>query len=108
MSSASELIADFGNGSLNDRLTAAIKEVSDAVLLNEKPGTVSLKLTFTAKGGMVIVGSTVAMSPPKAKNEQMYYPLPGGGLSRRDPAQPVLERNDGSAVPQFDDRAQRS
>lgn len=96
MSQAHELIAEFGNGSLNDRLTAAIKEVAEAVALQGKPGGVTLKLAFSEKAGGVVLGSTITTNLPKSKNEQFYFVAGDGELSRRDPNQPQL--------PAFEDR----
>lgn len=90
MSKAHEVIREFGHGSLDDRLTAAINEVSAAVLLTEKPGAVTLKLAFSQKAGMVVIGTTITTAPPKQKHEQMFYVSPDGELSRRDPNQPQL------------------
>jgi hypothetical protein len=90
MSQASELIAEFGHGSLDDKLTAAINEVVAAVLLNEKPGAVTLKLGFAEKGGGVIISTTVTTTPSKGKSEAFYFADEEGNLSRRDPRQPEL------------------
>lgn len=86
-----EWLAGYGAGVLDDRLTAALAEVAEQVVLVDKSGTVTLKLTLTAKAGGVIVSPKVTFTPPESKEGgQFFYVLPTGALSRRDPNQPTL------------------
>ncbi len=55
MSTFADWIAEFGDGSLDDDLTAHLMEVAEAVLLHGKQGSLTLKLKFSEKGGGVIV-----------------------------------------------------
>lgn len=84
-------LAGYGNGVLDDKLTAALREVAEAVVLLDKAGTVTLKLTLTAKGGGVIVSPKVSFAAPEAKEGgQFFFVANDGSLSRRDPNQPQL------------------
>lgn len=89
MAQFSEWVAGFGDGALDDELTAALQELADAVVLAEKAGTLTLKLTLSEKAGGVIVAAQTATAPPKSKREAFYY-VAETGLSRRDPNQPQL------------------
>lgn len=86
-----EWLAGYGAGVLDDRLTAALREVAEAVVLLDKAGTVTLKLTLSAKGGGVIVSPKVSFAAPEAKEGgQFFFVASDGSLSRRDPNQPQL------------------
>lgn len=87
----SEWLATYGSGVLDDKLTAALREVAEQVVLLDKSGTVTLKLTLTAKAGGVIVSPKVTATPPEGKEGgQFFFVAPDGSLSRRDPNQPQL------------------
>ncbi len=81
----SEWLATYGNGALDDELTAALDDVSQAVVLAGKTGAVSLKLGIGEKGGGVIVSAAVDAKPPKSKREQFFYVSDSAGLTTRDP-----------------------
>jgi hypothetical protein len=86
----SEWLAGYGSGALDDELTAALEEIAEQVVLNDKTGGLTLKLTLGEKGGGVIVAANVTAAPPKTKREQFFYVDPDGGLASRDPRQPQL------------------
>lgn len=84
-------LASYGTGVLDDKLTAALRDVAEAVVLLDKPGAITLKLTITAKGGGVIVSPKVTAVAPEAKEGgQFFFVASDGSLSRRDPNQPQL------------------
>lgn len=87
----SDWLGAHGGGALNDKLTAAMRDVAEAVVLLDKPGKVTLQLSLTAKGGGIIVAPKVAFSVPEGKESgQFYFLAADGSLSRRDPSQPQL------------------
>lgn len=87
----SEWLASYGAGSLDDKLTAGLAERAGDVVLLDKPGTLTLKLTVQAKGGGVVVTPGLKLSPPESKDGgQFFYVDAEGNLSRRDPNQPQL------------------
>lgn len=88
-------MTEYGHGALNDRLTAALREVAESVVLFDKGGKVTLTLALSAKGGGVIVSPSVKSAPPEGKEGgQFFYVASDGSLSRRDPNQPQLTRPD--------------
>lgn len=93
-------LLEYGQGVLNDRLTAALREVAEQVILHDKAGKVTLTLAFSAKGGGVIVSPSVKSAPPEGKEGgQFFYVAADGSLSRRDPNQPQLIRPDTGLPP---------
>jgi hypothetical protein len=87
----SDFIKEFGEGALDDELTAALVNVTSAVRLHGKTGAVVLELKFAEKGGGVIVDADVAKSAPSTKPSSFFYvDETAGRLSRRDPRQPQL------------------
>ena len=93
-------LEEYGAGSLNDRLTAALREVAESVVLYDKGGKVTLTLAVSAKGGGVIVAPSVKSAPPEGKEGgQFFYVAADGSLSRRDPNQPQLIRPDTGLPP---------
>lgn len=87
----SDWIATYGGGVLNDRLTAALREVAEQVVLLDKAGAISIKLTIAAKAGGVIVSPKVTTTAPEGKESgQFFFVTADGSLSRRDPNQPQL------------------
>lgn len=84
-------LASYGAGSLNDKLTAALRDVAEQVVLLDKPGAITLKLVLSAKAGGVIVSPQVATKAPEGKESgQFFFLSADGSLSRRDPNQPQL------------------
>lgn len=84
-------LATYGGGVLDDKLTAALREVAEQVVLADKTGTVTLKLALAPKAGGVIVSPKVTFAPPEGKEGgQFFYVTADGSLSRRDPNQPTL------------------
>ena len=93
-------LEEYGAGSLNDRLTAALREVAESVVLYDKGGKVTLTLAVSANGGGVIVSPSVKSAPPEGKEGgQFFYVAADGSLSRRDPNQPQLTRPDTGLPP---------
>lgn len=87
----SEWLRDYLGGGLDDKLTAALAETAQTVQLLEKPGTVTLKLKLSEKGGGIVVEASATHQAPVPKTSgQFFYVGQGGALSRRDPKQPQL------------------
>lgn len=100
MSTFTEWLAEFGHGALDDELAAALSEVSEAVQIQGKKGTITLKLTVSQhKAGALVVDADVDAKPPKGPGRSaiFFFDPVSGELSRRDPRQPQLpgteERN---------------
>lgn len=85
----SDWIAAHRNGHLDDDLTATLAELAERVLFEGKPGSITLKLSLSEKGGGVIVSHEVKATAPKVKTEAFYY-VADGVLTSRDPNQPHL------------------
>lgn len=85
-------LGQYGKGNLDDRLTAGLAEVSQAVKLLEKEGVVTLQLKVkSGPGGGVVVVPSVNIKVPEGKvSGEFYFVLDDGTLSRRDPSQPQL------------------
>lgn len=89
--SFADWLASYGGGVLDDKLTAALRDVAEQVVLLDKGGTVTLKLAMTAKAGGVIVSPKVTTVLPEGKEGgQFFFVANDGSLSRRDPNQPQL------------------
>lgn len=87
----SSWLKSYGAGSLDDKLTAAIAEAAQAVVLFDKSGKITLTLSLAAKGDGVIVTPDIKVAKPESKpSGQFFYVARDGALSRRDPNQPVL------------------
>lgn len=82
-------LAAHRNGHLDADLTATLGELAERVLFEGKPGSLTLKLSLSEKGGGVIVAHEVKATAPKVKSEAFYY-VDDGVLSSRDPNQPQL------------------
>lgn len=90
-SSFSVWLAQYGHGALDDKLTAALAEVAQAVQLLDKAGKVTLVLNLSAKAGGVVVTPDIKVTAPESKQSgQFFYVAADGSLSRRDPNQPTL------------------
>ena len=84
-------LASFGNGVLDDKLTAALRDVAEQVVLIDKPGAITIKLVIAAKAGGVIVSPKITVNAPEGKEGgQFFFVANDGSLSRRDPNQPQL------------------
>ena len=89
--SFSDWLASYGHGSLDDKLTAALADVAQAVQLLDKGGKVTLVLNLAAKAGGVVVTPDIKVTAPESKQSgQFFYVAADGTLSRRDPNQPTL------------------
>ena len=89
----SKLLAAFRNGALDDKATAALAEVADAVALTGKSGAVNLKVRLSVPkntDGVVQFDVDVDAKPPAETQSAIYFVQPGGAISRRDPNQPQL------------------
>lgn len=86
----SRWLREHGAGHLDDRLTATMREVIDAVVLHEKSGTVTLALDIVAEGDGVVVTPKITFKVPTPKERGRFYYVTDAGLSLRDPAQPSL------------------
>ena len=89
-STFADFIGTFGNGSLNDEMTAKFKDVAAAVQLLDKDGTITLTLKMSQKAGGMIVQPSIKVVAPEAKNNQFFFIDKDGMLVRRDPNQPQI------------------
>ena len=88
-------LADFlrEQGSVHEDLSTALAGLVDDVVQHGKPGALTLKITVkpAAKGGddtMVIVTDQVVVKAPAGDRAQrIFFALPDGGLTRKDPRQ---------------------
>ena len=94
----SEWITDHARGTVDDEMTMAIAEVTEAVAHHDKPGTVVLKLKIepAGNGGRTVATSCVVEAkPPQPGAEQsIFYVGEGGSLHRDDPYQTRLDVGD--------------
>lgn len=89
----SKFIASYNGGALDDELTAALAEVSDAVFMLKQGGTLTLKLKLGVPKHVtdgVQVTPDVDVKTPKSPKSAFFYVAEGGALSKRDPNQPQL------------------
>ncbi len=89
MQKFSEWLAEYGRGVLDDDLTAALREVTEAVTLEGRGGVVSLQLRLGQKGNGVIVSAEVKAKPPTTPRSIFFFAR-DGELSSRDPNQPPI------------------
>lgn len=83
----SEWITDHARGTVDDEMTMAIAEVTEAVAHHDKPGTVVLKLKIepAGNGGRTVATScTVDAKPPQPGAEQSIFYVGEGGSLHRD------------------------
>jgi hypothetical protein len=81
----------FNSGALDDELSAELDAVAEAVMLQGKVGTVTLKLSMKDDGGGLIVQADVNGKPPReTRSAFFFHDRKRGGLSRRDPLQPQM------------------
>ena len=89
-----EWVREHSRGTLNEDMTAAIRNVVQAVTDLDKKGTVVLKLTIEPAGRhgrTVAIGGEVEEKPPAPAPElSVYFPDEKGGLHRNDPYQERL------------------
>lgn len=85
-------LAGYGAGHADDQLTAAMREVVGAVMLHDKGGTVSLKLSVSKAGdGVKVIADVTSKAPESKPGGQFFFVTPvTGDLTTRHPSQPVL------------------
>lgn len=89
--SFADWLASYGGGVLDDKLTAALRDVAEQVVLLDKGGTITLKLALTAKaGGVIVLPKVTTVAPEGKEGGQFFFVAADGSLSRRDPNQPQL------------------
>jgi hypothetical protein len=89
----SRLLTSFRNGALDDKVTAALAEVADAVRVTGRTGSVAVKVKLSVPkntDGVVQFDIDVDAKPPAETQSAIYFVQPGGAISRRDPNQPQL------------------
>lgn len=90
MTRFSDWLAEYGGGSLDDKLTAQLCELAERVVLFDKSGTLTIKLSVAAKAGGVVVTPDLKVAAPESKQAGQFFYVHDGDLSRRDPNQPQL------------------
>lgn len=92
--SFSAFITENADGVLEDRATAELRDLVQAVLAQQKKGTLVVELTVNPAGGsgrMVRIAGNVTAKPPKAvPEESLFYATRDGGLTKDDPFQPSM------------------
>ena len=88
----SDWLAGYGAGHADDQLTAAMREVVGAVMLHDKGGTVSLKLSISKAGdGVKVIADVTSKAPESKPGGQFFFVTPvTGDLTTRHPSQPAL------------------
>jgi len=86
-----EWLPTHAHGTLDDEITAALAEVTQAVIDLDKKGKVLIEIEVDTAGTgrrTVMVGGKVTAKPPTPDPERsIFYPDAGGGLHRDDPYQ---------------------
>lgn len=91
----SQWLAEQRQGALHGELTAALAEVTRAVVEHGKPGTVTLKISLKPlkdhPAGVLQVVDDVAMKAPQAtRGSALWHADDEGNLSRENPRQARL------------------
>lgn len=97
----SKLLVAFRNGALDDKATAALAEVADAVRVTGRNGQVTVKVKLSVPkntDGVVQFDVDVDAKPPAETQSQIFFVQPGGAITRRDPNQPQLPSMEDSDV----------
>ncbi len=87
-----EVVAEYGNGRLLERLSAELAEVTRAVAETNLKGTVTLKLSIEPSGDAAFTmnAEVTAKVPKRGVGQAIFYADQAGNLSRRDPRQAEL------------------
>lgn len=84
-------IVQAGKGKTHRELTAALQEVSKAVLDTLKPGKIQLTLTFKpqkgVEGALLITDEVKTSTPRYDRPASIFYADEAGALHRNDPRQ---------------------
>lgn len=88
MTEFSTWIQDHARGDLDAEMTQALVDVAEGVLLvDKKPGTVTLTVTITKSGRMLVMSGDIKTKIPKPEAESSMHYLGDDGLTRDDPYQ---------------------
>jgi len=93
-----EFITDLAHGDINQKLTDALAEVTNAVEETGKVGELSIKFTVKKEGKMAIVAVDIKKKCPEHPlHGTLFYIGDNGELLRDDPRQLRLKGLDDSA-----------
>lgn len=81
----SEWIEAHARGDLDEEAGAALVDVSEAVAMHNKPGSVTLTIKVDKNGRMLDTSAEVKAKAPKAAPESSMWFLGEDGLDRQDP-----------------------
>lgn len=88
-------VAGHARGTLNDKITAALGEVVEAVTHLEKPGKVTVEIVVEPAGSggrtVSVAGHVVAKPPKPAPEISIFYAGDKGSLHREDPYQQRID-----------------
>lgn len=88
--SALTVLQNVRKGQILTDISAALREVSGAVMLVGKPGCVTIKLNISPSsvGGAMVIADDISTKIPKApKSSSLFYADKDGNLRRDDPNQ---------------------
>lgn len=87
-----DVIRDLAGGRTYDELTAALAEVTAAVMETRKVGSITLQIKIKPSGeNSVLVTDTIkSVVPEKSRGETVFFTLADGSLRRDDPRQEDL------------------
>lgn len=83
-----EFITDLAHGNINQKLTEALAEVTDAVEETGKAGELTIKFQVRKEGKMAVVAVDVKKKVPEHPlHDTLFYIGDNGELLREDPRQ---------------------
>jgi len=90
--SFNEIIAEYGNGRLLDKLSEELAEVTRACADTNLKGALTLKLSIEPSddGTCSVQAEVTAKAPRRGVGQAIFYADGAGNLSRRDPRQSEL------------------
>lgn len=100
LKSADEIIGHLEKGHLARDFAERLRELGELLVeMGEGSGSVSLKITYTAKGDLVDIKSKLTSTlPEKKRRSSSAWLMPDGRLSLQHPdQQPLPLRDEGSA-----------
>lgn len=81
-------LQDHARGDLDEELSDALLEVANGVLMvDKKPGTVTLTINVTKSGRMIVISGEVKTKIPKGEAEASMMYVGENGLTKDDPYQ---------------------
>ena len=87
-----DIFGDVGAGMLHQEASDVLAELTDAVLMTRKGGTITITLGVKPNGenSVLVAGKVKATIPQESAPESVFFATAGGNLMRDDPRQPRL------------------